>query len=138
MLNVTLVQLFDLVLLSAQERAAGVRITMPSAVGWNLPGLLPVSGSITIPRWDTVRTALTRGDFSPRLEQLGEEDVAIRQHLFLSAHSEMTPQLRECLEAPRPSPSPDPKADADPHQRRPFLAFRLQSASLTTIPRRMR
>ena len=74
MLNVTLVQLFDLVLLSAQERAAGVRITMPSAVGWNLPGLLPVSGSITIPRWDTVRTALTRGDFSQRLEQLGEEE----------------------------------------------------------------
>ena len=93
LLNVTLVRLFEMVLLSQSERDAGVHITMPSAMGWSIPSVESVRGfTNTISRRDS---ALTRDDFSFSEEEPAEIDVDLNAHIFLTAHAEMSPQLKE-------------------------------------------
>lgn len=93
MLNVTLVKVFEMVLLSQSERDEGVQITMPSAMGWSIPSVDSVRGfTNTISRTDSV---LTRDDFRLSLEESTEVDRALNAHIFLTAHAEINPQLKE-------------------------------------------
>lgn len=93
LLNVTLVKVFEMLLLSQSERDEGVRITMPSAMGWSIPSVDSVRGfTNTISRRDSV---LTRDDFRISLEEPEETDVDLNAHIFLTAHAEMSLQLKE-------------------------------------------
>ena len=94
LLNVTLVKVFEMVLLSQSERDEGVHITMPSAMGWSIPSVDSVRGyTSTISKADSV---LTRDDFWLSLEESTEVDVSLNAHIFLTAHdNEMSPQLKE-------------------------------------------
>jgi len=93
LLNVTLVKVFEMVLLSQSERDAAVHITMPSAMGWSIPSLDSVQGSTnTISRRDS---ALTRDDFWFTLKEPAEIDVELNAHIFLTAHADMSLQLKE-------------------------------------------
>lgn len=91
LLNVTLCEIFNMVLLSPEERGTGIRITMPSAVGGSIPPVAAVEGTYnTISR---SATPLTRADFSIRMQEPEEMDVDTRYHVFLSGHAEMSAQL---------------------------------------------
>lgn len=93
LLNVTLVKVFEMVLLSQSERDEGVRITMPSAMGWSIPSLDSVRGfTNTVSRRDSV---LTRGDYGLSPEEPTEVDVDLNAHIFITAHAETSLQLKE-------------------------------------------